>query len=251
MEALIKETYTLPSLGKVYDEQIDPEITIRSMTMEEEMKRLGHNERPNKLMSEVIDRCLVDTKPNISSYDMCLGDYNFLYHKLRVVTYGKTCKVETVCPYCGETTSTILDLDSFDVKTYSEELDKYRTFTLPQTKKTIRIRVQSPRDIDTIFIKKKDYIKKHPDFEGEPALLLNLLNIIDTVDDEKLNEIKLESFVRQLPMNDVNYILRCAEKLSSGIGIDTNVEIKCSACGLAYTSSFRPNAEFFGPEIDI
>lgn len=182
---------------------------------------------------------------------MCLGDYNFLYHKLRVVTYGKNCKIETVCPYCGETTKTVIDLDTFEVNTYTEELDKYREITLPQSKHNVKIKIQTPRDVDTIFIKKRDYLKKHPDFEGEPALLLNLLNIIDTIDDEKLNEVKLEQVVRRLPMMDINYILRCAEKLSSGIGIKTDLEITCGSCGLAYNSSFRPNAEFFGPEIDI
>ena len=251
MEALIKETYTLPSLGKVYDEQFDPEITIRSMTMEEEMKRLGHNERPNKIMSEIIDRCLVDKKPKISSYDMCLGDYNFLYHKLRVVTYGKMCNMETVCPVCGAVTKTQVDLDGLKISTYTEELEKYRTFKLPQSGHEITIGIQTPRDIDTIVLKKKEFLKRHQDFEGEPALLLNLLNVIRTIDSEKVPETKLETFVRKLPMKDVNFILRCAEKLSSGIGVNTSVEVNCQECGLAYTSSFRPNSEFFGPEIDL
>ena len=72
--------------------KVNPNIKIRSMTTEEEMKRLGYTEQPYKMLSEIIDDCLVD-KPGISTYDMCLGDYEFLLHKLRVVTYGSDYKI--------------------------------------------------------------------------------------------------------------------------------------------------------------
>ena len=68
-------TYTLPSLGKVYgDKKINPEITLRSMTTEEEMKRLNPSDKPYKVMADIIDACMIE-KPGISSYDMCIGDY--------------------------------------------------------------------------------------------------------------------------------------------------------------------------------
>ena len=91
----IGNQYTLPSLGKVYDKQINPQITLRSMTIEDEMKRLNHADRPYKVMCEIIDDCLIE-KLGISSYDMCLGDYQFLLHKLRVVTYGKEYKLRAL-----------------------------------------------------------------------------------------------------------------------------------------------------------
>lgn len=66
---IIGESFTLPSKGLVYDKKVNPNIKIRSMTTEEEMKRLGHSELPYKLLSEIIDDCLVE-KPGISSYDL-------------------------------------------------------------------------------------------------------------------------------------------------------------------------------------
>ena len=251
MEALIKETYTLPSLGKVYEEEINPEITLRSMTMEEEMKRLGHSERPNKLMSEIIDACMVGDKPKISSYDMCLADYNYLFHKLRTVTYGNECDVTTYCPYCGGETKTTINLDGLQVTTYTEDLDKYLNVKLPVSGYQVELHLQTPRDIDDITLKKKDWTKKHPDFEGDPAILFNLMSLIKTIDGERLTEAKLETVIRKMHMKDINYILRCAEKSATKLGVQVAIDITCKECGLVYTNSFRPNADFFGPEIDI
>ena len=79
MTYTIKEDFTLPSHGKLYDTQINDNISLRSMTTLEEMKRLAPSEHPYKMMSEVIDDCLID-KPGISAYDMCIGDYQFLLY---------------------------------------------------------------------------------------------------------------------------------------------------------------------------
>ena len=85
----IFEEGTLPSLGKVYGGlKVNPDFKIRSMTTEEEMRRLSHSDRPLKVICDIIDDCLIDKPFEISSYDMCLGDYQYLLHKLRVATYG-------------------------------------------------------------------------------------------------------------------------------------------------------------------
>ena len=83
----ISEFFTLPSDGKVYSELIDPQIELRSMTTAEEMRRMSPNDHIYENLCSIIDDCLVKG-PNISSYDMCLGDYQFLLYKLRLVTYG-------------------------------------------------------------------------------------------------------------------------------------------------------------------
>ena len=97
----IAEDYVLPSLGKVYDKAVNPNVKIRSMTTEEEMKRLGHTDKPRKLLAEIIDDCLIE-KPGISSYDLCIGDFQYLMHKLRIVTYGSDYLMQTRCPLCGQ-----------------------------------------------------------------------------------------------------------------------------------------------------
>ena len=50
----ISENYILPSLGKIYEEEFDPHITIRSMTTADEMKRLSPSELTYKNMCSII-----------------------------------------------------------------------------------------------------------------------------------------------------------------------------------------------------
>ena len=85
MDYTIAETYTLPSRGKIYGTVVSDQVKLRSMTIEEEMKRLSHTDTPYKTLCEVIDDCIVEPI-GISSYEMCLGDYQYLLHRLRVVT---------------------------------------------------------------------------------------------------------------------------------------------------------------------
>lgn len=247
----IAEEYTLPSLGKVYSQDVNPVVKIRSMTTEEEMKRLAPSDKAYKNLCEVIDDCLVEN-PGISSYDMCLADYQFLLHKLRIVTYGPKYENISVCPYCQSDNESVTDLSSLEVVNYNEqEFAKCLEFTLPKTNKNIRIRMQTPRMIDDINERTKELRKKSKGTAGDSAFLFTLQALIDTVDGVKLDPVKREDFVRALPMMDTNFIMKHAEKLVESFGLKTTVSHKCPICGLDYTANFRITKEFFGPSIHI
>lgn len=244
---IIAEDYVLPSNGEVYTEQVNPKIRIRSMTTEEEMKRLSRQDSPYKMLSEIIDDCIVGTKPGISAYDMCIGDYQYLMYKLRTVTYGSKYSVKTFCPVCGKPTDSVIDLDSLKVHQYSEDLAKYLNITLPRTKKNIELRLQTPRMLDDIKNKSNALLKKSPN-ASEPAFLYTLESLIYKVDGQVLDAVKLESFVRHLPMQDSNYIMKSIEKID--IGIDTLITCKCSHCKGEYDTQLPITREFFEPSID-
>ena len=247
----IAEEYTLPSNGKVYTEKVNPVVKIRSMTTQEEMKRLAPSERAYKNICEIIDDCLVED-PGISSYDMCLADYQFLLHKLRVVTYGSDYSTSSICTYCGSENSGNVNLNDLPVTYYNrDDFEKLSEFVLPVTKKKITIRMQTPRMIDDTTAQSKELQKKSKGTAGDTAFLFTVQNLIDTIDGNKLDPIKKEDFVRNLPMMDTNYIMKHAQKLVESFGLDTNIVKNCPVCGLDYTSSFRITAEFFGPSIDI
>jgi hypothetical protein len=244
-------SFTLPSKGKVYNTEINPNITIRSMTTEEEMKRLSpQQDRPYRLLCEIIDDCLVE-KPGISAYDMCLGDYEFLLHKLRVVTYGQEYKMNVQCPYCYVVGTETINLEHLAVNEYSEELDQYMELDLPYSKKHIRLRVQTPRILDDIVMRTRELKKKSPDMKGDPALIFTIMNLIDTIDGVRPDEVKLEEFVRKLPMGDTNRIIQYGEKLNSKVGLATQFEYECGVCGISHSATFRKTGEFFGPSVDI
>lgn len=247
---VVAEEYTLPSLGKVYSENVNPVVKIKSMTTNQEMKRLAPSERAYKTICDIIDECLVEN-PGISSYDMCLADYQFLLHKLRVVTYGKDYKLEFTCPFCGSKEEATIDLDSLEVRNADDiNYGDLQEFVLPKTKKKIRIKMQTPRMIDQISIQSKDLDKKSKGTQGDTAFLFTIEYMIESVDGEELDSVRKERFVRNLPMMDTNYIMKKAEKLVESFGIQTSIEKECPICGLDYTGSFRFTQEFFRPSID-
>lgn len=246
----IAEEYRLPSLGKVYSQNVTPVGKIRSMTTQEEMKRLAPGDRAYKNICEVIDDCLVE-KPSISVYDMCLADYQYLLHRMRICTYGSDYTIASVCPFCGTNVENKIDLTELEVKYYdADNFANLSEFVLPKTQKKIKLRMQTPRIVDDINERAKELKRKSKGTAGESAFLFTVESLIDTVDGTVLDPIKKEDFVRNLPMMDTNYIMKSAQKLVESFGIETTLPCECPVCGLDYKGSFRITPEFFGPTID-
>ena len=246
----IVETFTLPSKGLIYNNVVAPEITLRSMTTNDEMRRLSMSEYQYKPMSDILDNCIIEG-PDMSCYDMCIGDYQFLLYKLRIVTYGDEYKIETKCPFCGFTNVDTISLDTFPILELSDEIDKYKEFELPISKHNIRLKFETPRMLDQVDIKSRDAKKKSNDKNIDFSTLYMLCSMIDTIDGIKYDSVKLENWVRNLPMKDTNTIFAYADKLNNSIGIDAQLEIGCALCGLTYKLPFRPGATFFRPELKI
>lgn len=247
----IVESYVLPSKGKVYDIEVVPEVRIRSMTTAEEQKRLAHTDFPYKMLCEIIDDCLVQS-PGISSYDMCIGDYQFLLHKLRVVTYGSDYKMDIVCPYCGENLHESINLDDLPVLSYMEDMDKYFQFDLPKSGNHIKLRPQTPRMLDKVSEKVREIKRRsNNNMKSDPTLTFTVSSLIEEVDGKKPDALKLDQWVEELPMMDVNTIISYAEKCNSLIGIDTTLTVTCDNCGMNFISQMRMTPEFFRPSLDI
>lgn len=245
----IAEEFTLPSKGKVYSQDVNPNIKIRSMTTEEEMKRLGHSPYIYKMFSNIIDDCLVE-KPNISTYDMCIGDYQFLLYKLRSVTYGPDYEVATMCPHCGNTNTIKVNLDKLKTNSFEDSMKKYMEFELPVSKKLIKLKLQTPRMLDEVNRKTKELQEHSSNIDSEPAILFNVVSLIETIDGQVISEQKLENFVRKLPMKDTNFILQNSKKLITGIGVDTTISHTCESCHNEFKLQLPITGEFFGPSID-
>ena len=219
----IAETYELPSKGEVYSQKINPKVRLRSMTTEEEMKRLGHSENPNELLAEIINDCLIEKLP-INVYDLCVADYQYLMHKLRVVTYGSNYPVSTVCPICGKLNNSNIDLEKLKVVEFSEDMKSHLNITLPVSGKNIELKLQTPRVLDEVYIKSKELLAKSSDTKSEPALLFNIISMIHKVDGKIVEDFKLDSFVRKLAMKDTNYILNHIKAIN--FGLDSTIKCK-------------------------
>lgn len=247
----IANEYTLPSEGKVYDHEISTQFKLRSMTTVEEMKRLNHSEKPNRAICEIIDDCLVEDI-GISAYDLCTADFQYMLHKLRIVTYGPEYKLGSRCPWCGSDNTHVVHLESdlllkpLDMN----EFMKYSEFELPVTKHKIKLNMQTPRMMDDAKVASKELLRREPNFVGDPSVLVTLELMIDTIDGEVPPRFKLRPFIEKLPMRDTNFILKSALKLNNLFGLESGLNHTCSRCGLDYTGNFRTTSEFFGPSID-
>lgn len=245
----ISETFTLPSLGRAYETQINPEITLRSMTTRDEMRRLSPSEALYKPLCDMIEGCIVGDKPKVHVYDMCLGDYQFLLHKLRVVTYGSDYRMKIRCPNCGEITDGETNLNDEEVLEWDDSVMDLLNVTLPKTGIKLHLRFATPRMMDEIQSRKKDIIKKMGAQTFDPSISITAQALIDTVDGEKLNPARLETFVDNLNAYDLKYFMGKAAKFNERVGINTDVIVKCAHCGYDVVTTFRLEPGFFEPSI--
>lgn len=252
MDYTISEYCTLPSKGLIYGKPVNPEIQLRSMTTEEEMRRLSTTDNPYKTLCDIIDACMIEPC-GIKTYDMCLGDYQYLLHRMRVVTYGSDYPSSSICPMCGAVNKVTLNLDDIPVLSLdAEEYEKLRNVTLPVSGKKVRLRYQTPRDIDDIAREEREFRIQSPESTTNIGFLISLRHIIETVDGQVVPTAKLDQFLRKLPMRDTNMLLQHATRLNEKVGIDTKINNVCSnpRCGAKYQTTFRLTNEFFGPTID-
>ena len=245
----IAEDFELPSKGLVYGSQFDPHIKLKSMTIRDEMKRTSQNATPHRNLCEIIDGCLL-TKLPLSCYDLCIGDYEYLLHKLRIVTYGPEYKMVVGCPHCTSVHEATVSLDDLKVKEFNiKELEDCLHFTLPVCKKEIQLRLQTPRILDSIDLKVKEFKKKNK-IEYDPTALITLQETIETVDGTRLSYVELENFINQLGAKDANFILNKISKSNTFVGLDTSLDVTCSSCGGDIKTFFRFGPEFFRPSND-
>ena len=244
----LKETFTLPSKGLIYGTEFNPKITLRSMTTMEEMKRYSKYDTEYKVMSDILDACIEEKLP-ISVYDMCIGDYQFLIHKLRTVTLGSEYKMYVQCQNCGEIVESKVDLDTLTVLEFDADNLEGREIELPVSKKKVILSFQTPRMLDIIEERAKALSKKNKDNIDYRFLFL-AMSFIKEIDGKEYDSVMLENIVRKLPLRDVKYIIRKGDELNGKVGLDTSVVAKCPKCGYEMVTTFRFGPEFWNPSFD-
>jgi hypothetical protein len=243
----IMEGYNLPSRGEIYDKPVNAHVELRSMTARDEMKRLSPSVTPLKTLADIIEGCMLE-KPAIKVYDMCLGDYEYLLHKLRVVSYGSKYAITVGCPHCDELVDTEADLDALEVKEFDlDEFNELRNITLPKSDHRLTLRVQTPRMIDDLDLKVKEMKRKFKNASVDFESLLKITMAIDLVDGNKLGQIELENFVNNLPALDFQKLTQAIDKLNAYVGINTAIDLTCDKCGGDIRTYFRFGSEFFRP----
>lgn len=243
----IAEGFELPSKGKIYNVEVDPKIELRSMTARDEMKRLSPSNTPLKTLADIIEGCCLE-KPAVHIYDMCLGDYEYLLHKLRIVTYGEEYAVSVKCPDCGNVVESTANLGSLNLIEYEEEeVEAVKTFVLPKNGSKITLKLTTPRMAEEMESKAKDMKRRYKDATIDFDTLVRVTSSIDFIDGDKKPERDIEQFVLNLPAIDLQKILNNIDKLGKLIGIDTTLYLTCPKCGGEIRTFFRFGPEFFRP----
>lgn len=246
----IAEDFELPSKGLIYGKNINPTIKLRSMTTMEEMKITAPSNNQYKNLAECIESCMVDKLP-ISVYDMCIGDYEYLLHKMRVVTYGPDYKMVSICPYCETVEEATINLDDIEVLDF--DINKFKeasTVYLEKSDKEITLRYQTPRMLDSIKKKCNDVRKNKPEDKLNYEIYYTLEESIDLVGGVKLNYADKENFIKKLPLKDTKKLKHAIDKLNNLVGLKNDVKYICKECGKEVHTSFRFGPEFFDPTED-
>lgn len=247
----IYEGFELPSKGLIYDPPINPHIELRSMTARDEMKRLAPSNTPLKVLADIIDDCIIkrpNEQPSISVYDMCFGDYEFLLHKLRIITYGDEYKTLVQCPDCGEVIEAVAHLNDLSLKEYNEEEFKSLcNIVLPVSKKSVELIPMTPHlteDIDAMVAQKK---KKFKDASIDFNTLCKVICSIKSINGTSLGPLEIERQISELPAKDFQKLLLSIENLGKAIGLDNILALTCPKCGGEIKTFFRYGQEFFRP----
>lgn len=247
----VVETFTLPSKGAIYNVKVNPNIQLTSMTTAHEMKRLSPSDLPYKNLCDIIDDCMVDD-PGISSYDMCLGDYLFLLHRLRTVTYGSTYRLITECPYCGFQQENKINLDELKLIEYTQDTAKlyeqYSKVVLPKSNIELELTFQTPRIFDKIEMDKKELQKRTGEYV--PDIAFTIANAVVGINGRRPNPIMMMDWVKGLPMVESNMILNYVNRLNGLVGVDLIFDVHCDMCKMDYKAAFKSTSEFFRPALD-
>lgn len=242
----IVENLCLPSKGLIYEEEVNPEVELSSMKTKHEMLRLSATEESQKVMAQIVDDCIVNDI-GISSYDLCLGDFQYLLYKLRVVTFGPEYELQARCPYCGFENTIILNIDELPIHEYDDSLADLLEFTLPVTEQKVKLTMQTPRMLDRINTRVRENNKRRKNTSENATVLYTIIACLEEIDGEPIEAASIEQWVRELPLADSNAILYRIDEINNSLGIELDSLAKCNVCGADFIAPFRVNNSFFRP----
>jgi hypothetical protein len=93
----------------------------------------------------------------------------------------------------------------------------------------------------------KEYRKRHKNSDENPTILFNIMSVIDEVNGEIPDALKLEEWIKELPLADATAIVNRIDEMNNSIGVNLYVEDSCRICGTNFIVPFRVNNTFFRP----
>lgn len=249
-KSVVQETFTLPSLGKLYGTDYPSEVSIRSMTTFEEKMRLG-GQGFWKIMCQILDSVITSPEKFQSQYTT-IFDFYFLMYKMRLVSYGHIYKVNVTCPNCGHQTVCSVDLDNLKVNYLGDDdTEPFKIGPLPRSGDTLECRYL--RVIDQINNEKraKEIKRTTPNYDGDPTYVLSKSARIVSINGEEVTPIEAEMYVEAMQAMDSAYFDQAYNKIVNKVGMDMSCTDFCEECGEELVFDLPFNSEFFRPTFDL
>lgn len=250
MSYTITKDGILPSRGLIYSDlgEINPNITVRSMTTNDEMKRLNVSASPYKNLAEVLDDCCVEKDSKLRAYDMWMPDFQYLMVLTRIATYGTNMTSRPIiCPHCKQEVNFSQDLNQLlptEIKS-----DMNNRILLPESNIEVEVKYETPRLNDTITRRTKEMNEEYGKFANQDfSMLVTLEEYIRRVDGEALPIGELRKFIREAPMGDINFLMQKIKSLND-VGFDGKLSVECPKCENKTTIQFLMTNEFFRPTV--
>ena len=251
-ENIYQEETQLPSKGLAYPEGMVPDgrVVYAMMGTQEEKILAGGNTRSNAMLTQILDRLIVE--PKIKSADLITLDRMFLLLKIRIYSLGEDYRFEFVCPHCNQNSEIHVNLAEQNVKYFPDDWKEPIEVELPILKKTINLRMLRAYDEDEVedWVRKLKAKNPRLEKEGDPSYIPLLAKAIystpeipaDSGFSAKVN------FVQSLKSRDSLAITRKLKEMD--FGVDMTTDISCPACSMDSSGVSIPlTPEFFRPEL--
>lgn len=241
----------LPSRGLLYtDECLAGKETVECQyltAIQEDILTSPNLLQSGRMLDALMTSVLRDKR--IDSSKLLLGDRNAIVIWLRSTGYGCEYPVQLKCRSCGKEWVHEFDLSKLEMKFLEVEPDssKLFTFTMPQTKTTIRFKLLTSED-ELGILKKVEAIQKKQGSPVDNTMSLKMAASIVEVNGES-NPLAVKRFVECLPVKDAKSFRDYVNKIEPGITMSQDCE--CTSCGNISTEVIPIRGNFFWPDSGI
>lgn len=245
------EIVHLPSKGLLYPESSplsSGQLEMKYMTAKEEDILTSQNLIKSGVVIDKLLQSLIVTKINYG--ELLVGDKNALLVAARILAYGKDYEVEVTCPKCGEKSTHIIDLSTFDDKlplegTYTKGSNEF-WYELPASKRKVSFKCLTSADEKSIEAELKG-LKKLSKITGIDSEMTTRLKYLITSVDGESDITFIRKFVDTELLSRDSLSLR---KYIQEVSPDTKMEFmfECPHCGHEVLNMAMPmTVSFFWP----
>lgn len=228
----LKESFTLPSGGKIYSKEITAEYTIRAPKLKD--KGIGDLRSKNKIQSECLRKCL-DPVPEIDPYDWHTSDYTAANLAQRMAAKGKIMPLLIKCP-CGHSEEIEIDLSKIKINKPKLPFDlEFETSTGDK----LQLRFFTPRILDSIKTNSEKFKEEFPEATQDLGLQETCRALIVSVNGQKLPYSQMTNYLLDSYEVDLEGLI--SKVFSTNFGPVLTQTRECSKCGKTLTFSISPD----------